>query len=63
MKGKNEFRKLVKKLLKINRYQRRKQLMSTKIYNAYVFDKNYSMYELEQLLDPVKEKIKKWQKK
>ena len=36
--------------------------MSTKIYNAYVFDKNYSMYELEQLLDPVKEKIKKMAK-
>ena len=33
--------------------------MSTKIYNAYVLDKNYSMYELEQLLKPVKENIKK----
>jgi len=33
--------------------------VSTKIYNAYVLDKNYSMYELEQLLKPVKENIKK----
>ena len=34
-------------------------IMSTKIYNAYIFDKNYGMYELEQLLNPIKDNIKK----
>lgn len=34
--------------------------MSTKIYDAYVFDKNYSVAELNKMFVPIKGKIKEY---
>ena len=31
--------------------------MSTKIYNAYKFDKKYSMFEIMALFDPIRKQV------